>query len=127
MATKLARKTRRKSVSPTRRALAEMRALGYVADIVEKRLPIPGKFVTKDLYGCIDILGLRAGCPLLGIQVTSRSNTNSRMTKSKLMAAVFVSTGNRFEIWGFGVTRTKGNKRIVAMEINGEWREVGGT
>ena len=45
--------------SPTSRSLVELRRLGFTAEKVEQRLP--RCFVTKDLFGCIDIVGIRAG------------------------------------------------------------------
>lgn len=104
--------------SPTQKAMEYLRKLGYEADKVEQRVPIPGKHVTCDLFGCIDVIGMKAGKPLLAVQATSRDNVNARMKKSKAKAAVWVSTGNRFEVWGYGPT----GKRTVRM-IDGRWVE----
>ncbi len=104
--------------SPTAKALKELRLQGWMAEVVEKRLPIPGKFVTRDLFNCIDIIAMRYGEPVLAVQVTSRTNVNARLTKSKESALVWVSTKNRFEVWGYGPN----GKRLVRMTPCG-WME----
>lgn len=108
--------------SPTSKALQELREQGYLAEKVEQRLPIPGKFVTRDLFGVIDIVAMKAGEILRAVQVTSRSNVNARMTKAheKGTALTWVQAGGAFEIWGYG---GKSGKRVVGLTRNGEWME----
>lgn len=110
-------------LSPTAQALKALRAQGYDVEKVEQRLPIPGKFVTRDLFQCIDLIAMKPGQPLRAIQVTSRTNVNARMTKATLggKAIIWVSTGNSFEIWGTGGKKTA--KRVVGLMHNGEWVE----
>lgn len=108
--------------SPTQKALRELKAMGYLAEKVEQRLPIPGKFVTRDLFGCVDIVGMKAGVPLLAVQATSRSNVNARMEKSSARAREWVTTGNRFQVRGYGGVLT--HCRIVEMDDDGQWHEV---
>lgn len=67
-----------KGVSPTQRSLAHMRKAGYLCDVVERRLP--RNFVTKDLYGFIDILCIK-GEDIVGVQTTSGANMAARVTK----------------------------------------------
>jgi len=55
-------------ISPNARALAECRRRGWPAQTVEQR--IPHTFITRDLFGVIDIVAL-AGPRIIGIQVTS--------------------------------------------------------
>lgn len=67
-----------KGTSPTQRTLKHMRGLGYLAEVVEKRLP--RVFITKDLYGFIDVLAVK-GEDIVGIQTTSSPNMAARVTK----------------------------------------------
>jgi len=67
-----------KAKSPTQRSLEHMRKLGYLCDIVERRVPF--QFVTKDLFGFIDILCVK-GEDIIGVQATSAPNAASRVTK----------------------------------------------
>lgn len=59
---------RSKGQSPTARSLALLRARGYVCEVVERRLP--RCFITKDLFGFIDILAIKDG-QVLAVQTTS--------------------------------------------------------
>lgn len=109
--------------TPTAKAIQELRAQGYDAEKVEQRLPIPGRFVTRDLFQCIDVIAMKPGAPLRGIQVTTRDHVNHRMVKAEASrkARIWVSTGNSFEIWGYGGKKT--TKRVVRLAINGDWIE----
>lgn len=108
--------------SPTAQALAELKAEGWLAEKIEQRLPIPGRFVTRDAFGILDILAMKVGEPILGLQVTSRSNVNSRLNKAveKGTALTWVQCGGRFEVWGFSPT----GKRTVIMTGSGTWDDM---
>lgn len=71
-------KRKSKGTSPTQRSLKHMRGLGYLCDIVERRVPF--QFVTKDLFGFIDILCVK-GEDIIGVQTTSGANLAARVTK----------------------------------------------
>jgi 5-methylcytosine-specific restriction endonuclease McrA len=87
-------------MSPTARTLAHLRKLGYRAEKVEQRLPIPGMFVTHDLYNIGDVLAMRVGEPLLLIQCTTTAKLNHRMAKDRDTCRVWLSTGNRLQSIG---------------------------
>lgn len=71
-------KRKAKGRSPTSRSLEHMRGLGYLCDVVEQR--IPKTFITRDLYGFIDILCVK-GEDIVGVQTTSGDNMAARVTK----------------------------------------------
>jgi|SRR6185295_10336166 len=73
-----------------------------------------------DLFGCIDAICMQHGYPLIALQVTGITNVSSRMNKSHAVALQWVSTGNRFEVWGF-TPKSKKPPRVMAMTITGEW------
>ena len=88
------------SVSPTQRALKHVRSLGYTADVVEKWIPFARK--RKDLFDCIDIVAIRPGMPVLGIQATSHSNLAARVKKCTELGQGWLSaTGTQLECWAF--------------------------
>jgi hypothetical protein len=88
------------STSPTARTLAELRRLGYLAEKVEQRLP--RVYVTRDLFGIIDVLAVRPG-EVLGVQCTSGSNAAARVKKALATSAlrVLLAAGVLFEVWGW--------------------------
>lgn len=66
------------------RSMKMLREQGYMAQVVEKWLPIPGKKIRQDLFGFIDILAVHVTTgEVLAIQVTSRSggNVSARVKK----------------------------------------------
>ena len=74
------RKRKVKVKSPNARSLEELRKRGYrFVDIVEQR--IPHCMITRDLWGCIDILALHEEHGVLAVQATSGSNVAARIDK----------------------------------------------
>jgi len=80
--------------TPMQRTLKEMRDRGYLAEKVEQRLPIPGKFVTRDFLNFIDIIavlpdgaisnGITEAGRIVGVQTTS--GTNHANHRDKILA-----------------------------------------
>ena len=96
-------KKRRSGKSPTSRALGFCRSNGWVAQVVERRIPFTHRLL--DLFGCIDLVVLDgAGGGPLGVQVTSGSNVSARLTKSREEPRLqaWLSSPARFEVWGYG-------------------------
>lgn len=64
--------------SPTQRTLAELRKRGYLAAVVEKWNPHAK--IRQDLFGLIDVIGLREG-ETLAVQTTSGDHVADRIQK----------------------------------------------
>lgn len=87
------------SKSPTERTLAWLRKDGYLAEVVEHRVPHVN--VSRDLFGFVDILALK-GNVTIAIQATSASNVAPRCRKvmaSPHLAAVRMAGWN---VWVLG-------------------------
>ncbi len=108
-------------MSPMQKALKRLRTIGYTVGITEHWNPFSKH--RQDLYGCIDLIAMRQGEPLLAIQVTSNTNVSGRMAKSHDVAHDWVSTGNRFEVWGW-TPKSKKPPRVMVMTGAGEWVAV---
>lgn len=87
--------------SPTSRTLQMLRADGWYAQTVEKWNQFA--HIRQDLFGCIDIVAIKTGCKILGIQATSESNVNARVYKSAACdtLATWLATGHA-EFWVIG-------------------------
>jgi hypothetical protein len=72
------------------RTLKELRNRGYLAEKVEQRLPIPGKYVTRDFLGFIDIIAV-SKTQIVGVQATSGSNHANH--REKILAE------SRYLVW----------------------------
>jgi hypothetical protein len=67
--------------SPTSRSMAYLRERGLSVCKVEQRLPIPGKFVTRDAFNFGDLLCAEESFGIALIQVTSGANIPARIEK----------------------------------------------
>jgi hypothetical protein len=79
-----------------------LRKLGFVADVVERRLP--GCFVTRDLFGFADVLGVHRGDRIvLLVQTTTASNFAKRLrhVREQLAVPMLLDAGVRIEVWGW--------------------------
>jgi uncharacterized membrane protein YqiK len=86
-------------MSPTARTLGYLRQRGYLAGVVEQR--VPHTFITRDLLGFADVLAVHADVPgALFVQVTSGANHAARRKKLAALAAVatVLAAQNRVEI-----------------------------
>jgi hypothetical protein len=98
----------------TKRTLGHLRKLGFVADVVERRLP--GCFVTRDLFGFADVLGVHPGDHVvLLVQTTSASNFAKRLRHVRESPALplLLDAGVRIEVWGW---RKCGSRWFVRRE-----------
>ena len=66
--------------SPTQLTLAKLREDGYLAEVVEKYVRTGKGGFRKDLFGFLDIVGLK-GTETLGVQCTSRAHVRNRVNK----------------------------------------------
>ena len=67
-------------MTTTKRSLDMLRADGWLCGVVEQR--IPHTFITRDLFGFIDIVAIR-GRETLGVQTTTSAHVNARIKKIK--------------------------------------------
>ena len=92
------------TMTPTARTLHHLRS-SAIGRPLWKREPLR-QGASSDLFNIGDVLGLKAGEPLLLIQATVTAKLNERMRKDPETVAQWVSTGNRFQYWGW----SKGGK-----------------
>ena len=99
--------------------MKELRLQGYRVEKTEQRLPIPGKFVTRDLFDCIDAVAIKLGSRITALQITSDSggNMTARMKKAVDVARLWVSCGGEFQVWAC----SHRGWRIATMLQSGEW------
>ena len=105
-------------MTPTARTLARLRKLGYAAGVVERfiRFPPPGH--RSDLFGCIDVVGVKRNeNGVLGIQATTIGNMSSRIKKAKAQPplAIWLASGNRWECWGWVKKGHRWAVKVVAL------------
>lgn len=98
-------------MSPTQRALAELRKLGAVASITERWNAFAK--IRQDLFGFCDVLAI-IGPNIVAIQVTSGTNHAARRTKilSEPRAESWLKAGGMIEVWSFAKKGKHGNRKL---------------
>ena len=101
---------RQASVSPTKRALAELRKLGFTCAIVERWNQWAK--IRQDLFGFCDILYL-TGSSIVALQVTSAANRSARRNKilAEPRALAWVKSGGLIELWSVAKQGARGSKK----------------
>ncbi len=86
--------------SPTQRSKKALEDAGYLVAVVERWNP--HAHIRQDLFGCIDLLGIREG-ETVGVQVTSASNVAARLSKLNASPALplLKLAGWRVEVHGW--------------------------
>jgi hypothetical protein len=87
-----------KPIPASRLTIKECERRGWIAQVVEQR--IPHTFITKDLFGVIDIIAVAPG-RCIGIQASSGTNLHGR--RAKILAeprmAQWLNAGNLLQLW----------------------------
>lgn len=104
-------------MTPTRRALADLRAEGWSAQVVEYWLAPARRRI--DLFGCIDIVAVKAGESILAVQVTSGTNHAARVTKATGTPEIglWIAAGGRFEVWSYAKRGPLGKRKVWTRRI----------
>ena len=103
--------------TPTSRTMNHYRRLGYSIGIVERWIAQRG--IRKDLFGCIDLVAIKAGEPAVGIQATSASNVSARINKAIAIPElrVWLATGARFIVIGWALRDDRWHPRIEELRL----------
>ena len=97
--------------SPTQRALKDLRTLGFTAQVVERFNPHAK--VRQDLFGCIDIVAVREGCGILGVQACAGASHAARRAKSldEPRLRAWLAAGGRFEVFSYAKRGGRGERK----------------
>lgn len=87
--------------SPTSRTLQRLKQIGFMAHVVEKRIPF--RNTTVDAYNFGDVLACRPGVGIVLIQATSGTNHAARKAKilAEPKAATWIASGGIVELWSW--------------------------
>ena len=86
-----------------------LEAEGWTVGTVEQR--IPHCFITRDLFGFIDLIAASPSKGILGVQATGGGNMSARASKTRLepRAAIWLAAGGRIQIHDW--VKVKGSKQ----------------
>lgn len=127
------RKKRKKTVSPTSRTLAAAGKRGYVIGVVERFVGFPPPGHRVDLFGVIDLVGVRPtedkrGLQIVGVQATSGSNHAARRTKilGEPRAKLWCDAGGVLELWSWTKRGARWEPRIEVFTPE-SWSTLAGS
>lgn len=112
------------SVSKTALTIRELRARGFFAQNVEKR--IPKSFITKDLFGWLDLVAVHPDHRgVLGVQVTTDTNRNKHYQKLRdpsvnAPLTAWLKAGNSIVMWSWA--KKKERNKDGSWAKRGRWR-----
>ena len=100
------------SNSPTQRTLAYFRDLGFKVQVVERWCQYSRRRI--DLFGCIDIVAVREGVGVVGIQACAGSSHAARRTKALEQEALqdWLKAGGRFEVVSWAKRGARGKRKV---------------
>ncbi len=103
--------------SPTARSLALLRADGYLAQVVE-RYNAHAR-VRVDLFGCIDLLAVKPGEAVLGVQATTASNLAARAKKALACPRLrtWLAAECRFVLHGWAKKGPRGKRKLWHVSV----------
>ena len=104
--------------SPTAKSLDYLRKQGYTCAVVEKFNSFTKKRI--DLFGVIDIVAVKSTEKgVLGVQVTSRGNIQSRYQKclEEPRIRVWLDAGNRLQVHGWGIMGKSGKRKKYDVKV----------
>jgi len=131
------KKKRKKSTLPAARTMDECRKRGWIAGIVERRIPFPRpRGTTLDLFGVIDIIALDMAAPVgrrtVGIQATTGNGGRHADHRAKILAESrardWLEAGNRLELWSWAKQGSAGKRKLWTLRVEtftvDDWRST---
>jgi hypothetical protein len=102
-------------MTPTQRALADLKRLGFQAAILEKWNAYAR--VRQDVWGFADLLACREGCGIMLVQVTSGANHAARRAKILAEPRVrpWLESGGRVEVWSYRRAGAAGKRKVWTL------------
>lgn len=98
-----------------------LQADGWTAQIVQYRLH-RGRHTFRDLFGCIDVIAIKAKHPVAGIQVTDTGNFAARVRKvlDEPRILTWLLAGASMEVWGVD----EGEIKQIHIFHPHEWKKL---
>ena len=102
-------------MTPTERTMKEARKLGFTVAVVERWNPRVK--IRQDLFGCIDLIAMKPGVGVIGIQACAGASHAAR--KAKLLAEPrmweWLDSGARAEVWSWAKRGPRGKRKTWTL------------
>lgn len=114
--------------SPTQRSLKHLRNQGFHAQVVEK--VVPYKFIKIDLFGWIDLVAVKPGEPITGVQTTTGPHVAHRIGKARGNVALeaWLQAGGRLAVHSWRKRGPRGKRKVwTVLEREVTLEDISGT
>lgn len=100
---------------PTQRCIETLKELGFQYEVVERWNHYAR--IRQDLFNVIDIVAVRPGIGILGIQATSGTNHAKRRAKSiaEPLLRGWLESGGRYEVWSWSKRGERGKRKVWTL------------
>jgi hypothetical protein len=101
--------------SPTQRTLAELKACGWQAQVVEYWHAFAKRRI--DLFGCLDIIACDPAGGIVGIQACAGASHAARRTKmlAEPRLRKWLDAGGKAEIWSWSKCGARGKRKTWTL------------
>lgn len=108
---------RKKPFAANNASTKKLEADGWTVGTVEQR--IPHCFITRDLFGFIDLIAISPTCGTMAVQATGGGNGQARVKKilSIPKAAIWLACGNRIQVHDWRKRAGKKERECVVIEV----------
>jgi hypothetical protein len=106
-------------MTPTARTLDLMRRSGYLADVCERWVPVPGKNIRRDLFHAFDVLAVHpVRREVVLIQTTTADHLAHRLAKVKAVPelAGLLAAGCKIQLHGWKQLGHRWSVRILEVQ-----------
>ena len=113
----MSKKPRKKPFKANLASTKMLESAGWTVGTVEQR--IPHCFITRDLFGFIDLVAVSPGRGIMGVQVTGGGNGPSRIAKIKAeaRAGIWLAAGGRIQVHDWRKRAGQKERECVIIEI----------
>jgi len=97
-----------------------LEAEGWTVGTVEQR--IPHTFITRDLFGFLDLMAMAPSRGLMGVQATGGGNMAARVAKIRLeaRAGIWLASGGRIQVHDWVKVKGQKTRHCKILEITKE-------
>lgn len=88
------------------------RDLGFCVQVVERFCHFSRRRI--DLFGCLDLILVKEGVGIIGVQACADSSHAARVAKVKAEPRMveWLAAGGRVEVWSWGLRGARGKRKV---------------
>jgi hypothetical protein len=105
-----------KKISPTQRSLKALREDGWTVEVVERWNPYAR--IRQDLFNFIDMVAIKPGHPITGIQVTAAgASSRVRKIRAEPAAPLWLLAGGSLLVHSWAKRGPRGKRKVYQCRV----------